>query len=111
MLDFSSGTIGGAKPNNLRWVPAKDTSFLKIGVFRDDREPIISGILPNDLIIGTAQSAFMHMRRSWIKIGQHFGQARRKIFVEEKLHAFEISSLCSRSAAYARQARMSSSVR
>ena len=110
-LDLSGRTVGGAKPDDLGRVPAENASFLKVGVLRDDCEPVVFGILPNDVIVGAAQSAFMHMGRTGINIGQHVGQARRKIFVEEKLHAFEISSLRSRSAAYARQARMSSSER
>ena len=68
-LDLSGRTVGGAKPDDLGWVPAEDASFLKVGVLRDDCEPVVSGILPNGFIVRAAQPAFMHMGRTGINIG------------------------------------------
>ncbi len=98
-LDFGACTIACAEPYNLGRVAAKDASFLKVGVFGDNREAIIFGILPNRDIVCASQPTLMNMSRIWIDGGQHDSQARREIFVEKKLHAFEISSLRSRSAA------------
>ncbi len=94
-LDFGACTVACAEPYNLGRVAAKDASFLKVGVFGDNREPIIFCILPDR----ASQPTLMNMSRIWIDSSQHDSQARREIFVEKKLHAFEISSLRSRSAA------------
>ena len=52
----------------------------------------------SQLVLRTTQSTLMNMCHRLAP-----NQARREIFVEKKLHAFEISSLRSRSAAQARQ--------
>ena len=46
----------------------------------------------------------MDMCRTGINVGEQFSQTWRKIFVKQKLHAREISSLRSRSAANAKHA-------
>ncbi len=98
-FDFGACTVACAEPYDLWRVTAKDASFLKVGVVGDNREAIIFGILPNRGIVRASQPTLMNMSRIWIDSGQHDSQVRREIFVEKKLHAFEISSLRSRSAA------------
>ena len=92
-------------------MPVQYAYVLKIGVLRNNGEAVVFRILPNGGIIRTSQSAGMDVSGTCIKIGQGFRQTRGQVFVEEEFHAFEMSALRSRSAAYARQARMSSSVR
>lgn len=69
------------------------------------------GIGSNITISGSAESSIGYILRPRIEIGQGLDQTRRKIFIQQKLHAATVSSLRSRSAANARLARMSSSVR
>ncbi len=66
---------------------------------------------PKDPVEAVTQSALMNVGRTRVQIGQQIDQLRGKIFVKEKLHAFSISSLRSRSAANARHARISCSVK
>src|SRR5438477_7288387 len=94
-----------------RRAAAQNTAFLEVRIFRDNREALTAGILPDGFIIRASQSARMHMDRSGEFTLQHVRQTRRQILVKQQLHAFCNSSLRSRSAAYARQARISSSVR
>ena len=110
-LYFCARAISVTNPNDFRRGARENAALLKIRILRDDGETIAFGILPYRGIVCAAQSTLMNMGRAWIKIEQLVDQARRKIFVEEKLQAFSISDLRSRSAANARQARISCSVK
>src|SRR6266446_3355488 len=75
------------------------TAFLEVRIFRDNREALTAGILPDGFIIRASQSARMNMDRSGEFTLQHVRQTRRQILVKQQLHAFCNSSLRSRSAA------------
>ena len=110
-LYLCASTISGTNPNDFRRRARENAALLRIRILRDDGETVAFGILPYRGIVCATQSTLVNMGRAWIKIGQLIDQARRKIFVEEKLQAFSISDLRSRSAANARQARISCSVK
>src|SRR5258708_34160660 len=74
-------------------------------------KPLALRVFPDRGIVSATQSALMNVCRTSVQIGQQIDQLRGKIFVKEKLHAFSISSLRSRSAANARHARISCSVK
>lgn len=69
------------------------------------------GMLPNLRVGCVAHLDLSHMDAFRINVGQNSRQARREILVEQKFHHGRVASLRSRSAAKARQARMSSAVR
>lgn len=101
---FPRGAIRGTEPDDLRRRASENASLLEIGVFRNDGETTSFGVFPNCFVSGASQAAGVHMRRTGINVGERFHEAWRKIFVKKELHAREISSLRSRSAAKARQA-------
>lgn len=47
ILDLFAAAIGYAKPDQLWWATLEDSSFLKARVFRNNRETIFFGIVPN----------------------------------------------------------------
>lgn len=77
----------------------QNAPLVKVGVLRHDRETVHPREFPNDEIICAAQPALMNVTRIRIRIGERINEAGSEVFVEEKLHTFEISSLRSRSAA------------
>ena len=98
-LDLGTRAVRCTEPDDFWWVAAQHASFLKVRILRNNRVTIVFGILPNRRIVHATQPAVMNMCRTWIDIHQRSNQARREVFVEEKLHALEISNLRSRSAA------------
>jgi hypothetical protein len=68
-------------------------------------------IIPNVAVIDPTEPHSIDMFRRWIKVGQRLYQPGRKVLVQQQLHDATVSNFRSRSAANARQARMSSSVR
>jgi hypothetical protein len=98
-FNFNTRAVCRTKPDNF-WRSAYNyASFLEVGILRDNREAIVFGVLPNNQVVGAAQTAIVNMSGARISICQDFRQSGRNIFVEEELHAFGISSLRSRSAA------------
>ena len=99
-------------PNNLRWRPKEKASLVKIGVLRHDGQSVLNGIVLNDLVVCRMQRHISNVDRAWVEITDKFDQSRGQIVVKEQVHSGGIdTSLRSRSAANARQARMSSRVR
>ena len=110
-LDFRARAIAHSKQNDFGWTTQEDTAFFEIRIFGNYGEAVCFGIFPDRRIVRTTQAAWMNVGGAREKIGQYLGQMGREILVEKKLHALSISSLRSRSAAKARQARISSSVK
>jgi hypothetical protein len=96
-FDFFARAVPHSKQNDFRRSTQEDTTFFEVRVFGNYGEAICLGIFPDRRIVRITKPKGMN--------------AGREIFVEKKLHAFSISSLRSRSAAKARQARISSSVK
>src|SRR5262245_29968966 len=84
---------------------------LEIRVFRDNRKAVRSGVFPDFGIRRVSHPEFADVCALRENIGQQPWQSRRKILVKQEFHAGKVANLRSRSAANARQARMSSSVR
>lgn len=110
-FDLARAAIAGANPNNFRRVASEYAPLLKIRIPGHDCETVLFGVSPNGIIACTSHLASMHVSAVRIQGCQNAGQTRREIFVEKELHAREISTLRSRSAANARQAWISSFVR
>lgn len=111
LIDLIRGAVAEFEPDDLRRVIFEYTAFRKISIFGDDGKPVDAGMIPNFSIIGCTEPEIVDMRRTGIQVRQSFREPRRKILVQQNLHAATVSSLRSRSAANARHARMSCSVR
>lgn len=111
-LDFACGAVTPTYPNYLRWVAEHKTPLVEVSIFGNDHQIMVPGIDPYRLVIGTLQPHIANVNRVRIEISECGYQAWGEIFVEEESHAGgEETSFRSRSAAKARQARMSSDVR
>src|SRR2546425_7048121 len=78
----------------------------------DDGETVLGGVLPDGVVGGGLQADLADMRRARVEVCEGGQKTGRKILVEEQPHAGGTdTNLRSRSAAKARQARMSSRVR
>ena len=103
--------ISRMNPNEFRRGSQEQTAFFKVRILGNDGEALFFGVLPNSFIGGAAEATLVHMQRIGIQIRSGIDESWRKILVEEQLHAFRISTLRSRSAANARQASISCSVK
>lgn len=74
-------------------------------------EAIGPGVVPHCSVAGPVQSDMLDVYRFGKNVRQPACKKWREILVEQQLHAYATSWLRSRSAAYARQAWMSSRVR
>ncbi len=93
-------------------VTEEKTALIEISILRHDDKPLLRSILPDTCIDLFLQSNFADVPGGRIFLLQHLNKAMGEILIEEKLHDGGIdTSFRSRSAAKARQARMSSLVR
>src|SRR5690606_5024229 len=99
--------IAQAHPDHFRWWTGHQCSLVEVFVLRDDHEPVVEGVAPNFVVGRIAKSDPSHVRRVGELLGDSRYQPTRDVRIEEQLQAPE-TSLRSRSAANAKQARMSS---
>src|SRR5205823_4153648 len=77
-----------------------------------DREPILGCVSPDGVVIGSLKANLADMRRARVEVAEDGEETGREVLVEEQPHAGGTeTNLRSRSAAKARQARMSSRVK
>jgi len=81
----------------------------KIRILRDEHKAVVFGMRPNDAIVGLIETELPNRFGVGEQIGEQCAEFEAEILVEQQLHA-AIRTLRSRSAAYDKQARMSSSV-
>ncbi len=105
------GAVADTQPNDFGSAAKQSASLKKVGIFGDDDEAIVPGILPDFDVRCSTQPAIRNVYRAGVDIGEGTRQTRRQVLVKEELHSGTISNLRSASAAKARQARMSVSVR
>lgn len=74
-----------ARSQMIGWIAAEHASLLKVRVLRHNRKLSFSGVLPDSIIVRAPQSTLVYMRRTWIDVGQQPDQARREVFVKQKL--------------------------
>src|SRR4029453_12310059 len=85
---------------------------MEIGVLRDDREPVFGGVLPDRVVIRSLQADIAEVGRARVEVADDVKEPAREVLVEKQSHAGGTeTNLRSRSAAKARQARMSSRVK
>ena len=49
---------------------AEESELPKVGIFRNNNELVLTGILPDNFIFGALKSDIAHMDRAWIEVGQ-----------------------------------------
>src|ERR1035438_7994581 len=99
------------QPYDLRRVSSKEASLPEVSVLRYDGKSLLRGVVPYGAVRSLTESNLSNMDRVREQVGQSPAQPGRHVLIEEKLHAGMLASRRSRSAAKARQARMSSRVR
>jgi len=102
------GAVADTQPDDFGSAAEQGTSLRKIGIFGDNDEAVVPGILSDLDIRSSTQSAIGDVKGAGVDLGEGTCQSRRQVLVEEELHSGTISNLRSASAAKARQARMSS---
>lgn len=111
-FDHGRGAITGSNPNHFRRVAEEEAALMEIGIFGHDREAMLNRILPDRVIAGRAEIGVAHMLGVGVVVLQGGDESIRQVVIEEQLHeGGRDTSFRSRSAAKARQARMSSRVR
>jgi hypothetical protein len=96
----------------IRRVAQQEAPLVEIGVLRDDRKAVGDGVSPDAIVVCRLQANLADMSRARVKIAEDHEQTGREVLVEEQPHAGGTeTNLRSRSAAKARQARMSSRVK
>jgi len=110
-LSSRRGAVADSQPNHFGRTAQQRTPLRKVRVLRKDRKSVFLRVLPNLYVGGAAKTAIPQVERLGIDVGESSHQSRRKILVEEKLHNVTISNLRSPSAAKAKHARISFSVR
>ena len=108
---LTSGAIPEPDPNDFGRESKHKAALMKLRVFGNYRKTLLLSELPNEFVHCALQAEIPDVRRIWENRSQHPDQVVGKVLVEKKLHEGTVSSLRSRSAAKARQARMSSPVR
>src|SRR5437899_10635035 len=110
--DLLRRAVPSPDPDHLRRVPQQEAPFVEIGIPRDDREPMLGSVSPDGVVVGSLQANLADMRRVRIEVADEGEETGREVLVEEQLHAGGTeTNLRSRSAAKARQARMSSRIK
>ena len=112
--DIFGSAIAYSQPDNLGWRSAQNAEPMKVFILRDERTPSLLCQLPYRSVRRAACVEFPHMQRIRQHVLQHETQPLRQLFVKEETHHLQAAGIpvvrCSRSAAYAKHARMSSTV-
>jgi hypothetical protein len=98
--------------DHLRRAPVEETQLPEVGVLRHNRKPAGLRVLPQSKVIPGCEAYVAHVLGGREEIGEPSHELRREVLIEQELQAAGTdNSRRSRSAANARQARMSSEVR
>jgi hypothetical protein len=111
-FDHSYWGIANSNPNHFRRVPEEKTALMEVVVLRYDDKALLCGILPDNCIRRLLQSNFTNVPGVRIFLLQGLGRGDRRDSERREASRGGIdTSFRSRSAAKARQARISSRVR
>lgn len=98
-LYFVCRAIAQLNPDDLGRVSGQGAAIAEIRIFRNDVKMIVAGVIPHDQIRRAIEAKRLHVSRSGEQVDQLPNQTRRKILVEQQLHAFTTICWCSLSAA------------
>jgi phosphoribosylglycinamide formyltransferase-1 len=110
-FDLARGAVADVEPDHLGRAAPERAEFAEVGVLRQDRETFFAGEIPDVAVGGFSQAAIVDVHASRKEVRESPNQPWGKVVVDEQPHSTRISGFLSRSAAKARQARMSCSVR
>jgi len=113
--DVVRRAITQPNPDHLRWRPEQDTQPVKVLVLGHDDESVIASIGPDCTVRGGGQADLTDMDGTGVQVSERVNKTGRQILVEKAAWvaaqaAGLLTTRRSRSAANARQARMSSRV-
>lgn len=111
-FDHGRRTIANPNPHHLGRIAIEKAALVEVCVLRRNSKTMLSGIPPDSSVRGILQAYIPHMLRIRIFLLQGSNESMGKVLIEQQLHDCGIdTSFRSRSAAKARQARISSRVR
>src|SRR5262245_36188538 len=111
-LKVARRTIAPLDPDDLRRRSEQERSTIEVGVFRDDGKTLPCRVGPDDGVGGGFQTHIANVHDVGTDVTKSLAEAMREVLIEQQLHSTPVAmSRRSRSAAKARQARMSSRVR
>ena len=61
-FNYGCGAVADSNPHYLRRVAKEKAALMKIGVFRDDNEAVLGGILPDVGVVGRTEPNIAHVR-------------------------------------------------
>jgi len=106
--DILGGAVAKSNPNDFGQMAKHEAALMKVRILRHDRLAVGFGVLPNVQVVGRRQAHIPNVRRTRDVRLEMCDQPMRHVLVEQQLHAFSPIKRRSRSAAKARQARISS---
>jgi len=111
-FDVISRAIPSSNPDNLRRRSEKKAPLMEVGIFGDDRKAVDASVFPDWRVVCAGQAHRADVCRIRVQIAEGINKTPGEILIEEQSHPIDAeNSRRSRSAAKARQARMSSAVR
>ena len=90
-LDVGSAAIATPDPQNAGCSHRELSQFLKIRILGYDGQAMLQCKTPDVNINRALQACLAHMQRAGKQISQALGQPRRKVLVEQELHAASVN--------------------
>jgi len=84
-FDVVGGAVPEPYPDHLRRRSAHEAALAEVVVLGDDREPAVSRVAPDGLVIGRLQVELADVNRAGIELPEPTREARREVVVEEEL--------------------------
>lgn len=110
-FDIGRGAIAKSEQDDLGRMSKADRSMVEVDVLGYDDEVVGCSIVPYVVIIGTTKAEVMNVCRIRIHVAEQTDKPRRDVLIEEEPHAGMTMTFRPRSAAKAKQARISRCVR
>lgn len=61
LFNRGGGTIAAAQPDHFGWMAEEETPLMKVGVFGDEGEALLGGVVPDGFVGGLTQSDVSHL--------------------------------------------------
>ena len=108
-FDVSRGTVAAPNPDDLGRRAPEEAHLVEVGVFRENRETVVSGVIPDGCVGRSGQTDIANVDGPRKLIRQGGDETRGDVLVEEEPHSGGIeTTLRSRAATNNSAARMSS---
>lgn len=67
---FFSLAAAAPDPDHLGRLPAHEAELVEVGIFRDDREPVRRGVLPDAIVVGPFEAQLPDVHGVRIELGK-----------------------------------------